>query len=122
MAIEFDLPSEMVRQVKYVGSMPRIRALNAAETRDLLSTVFLQKFDKWAYEKEWRTIRYRETKNTWQLDPKWITGIVFGYACSDKDRRRVKKLVCKGRLRVKYGTVTKSEESYELSLVQEAND
>jgi hypothetical protein len=117
LALEFRLPEDFVLPVRYVNKLPRFRAFNIKDN-NLLPTLFFRKLRTFAAEREWRRVLYREQEHEFPFHTTWLTGIIFGYKCSDDDRHYTRELAKKGKLSVKFYEAIVSKGHSELIIRQ----
>lgn len=108
---ELDSPYFVARPVKYTDSPPAIadvqvwaRVLlgSASKTfRDLFTELEYVKSTDWAYQREWRIVSFMRPGESgkfsdYGFDPRELSAVYFGSACSEKDQSEICALLKNG--------------------------
>lgn len=85
-------PETMLNALKvdYLNEYPVLNL--AQDLQGQLQKIFLRKFTDWDYEKEWRLLIINGSSTYLKLQPKALTGVIFGCRAVDELRKRIKKI------------------------------
>jgi hypothetical protein len=79
---------ENAHQINYKLERPKINPFRD-HIEQVMESVLLTKADHWAYEKEWRLIRYADGAGAYQFPPEALTGVVLGSRISESNEQKL---------------------------------
>jgi len=119
--LEFDFSNDpllkLAERVSYQNDYPDLNYFRLhGDVHKMSKGLFLTKALQWAYENEWRVIRYKISPGTYDFAPECLTGIIFGTAMTDADKIQVRDWLTRRGVPTKLYQAEVSRSSFTLNI------